>query len=147
MKSQFKKAAPKFGATPYQVKTPRAAHLPNDVGLKPDFRTSKMDIDSKWGWDRFDSKLLKDFLNQLFECQKLTWQELNGKGSHLVNITQIIPEAKKRLDLLQLDDWEELYSLRIGGKQRIWGLKEGGILWILWWDPNHEICPSNKKHT
>ena len=51
------------------------------------------------------------------------------------------------MQALQLDDWEELYSLRLSGRSRVWGLKEAGIFWILWWDPNHEICPSYKKNT
>lgn len=147
MSSLLKKAPPKFGAAPGHTKAPRATSIPNVDYLKPEFRTDKMDNEGPWGWSRFDPTLFKDILEKILECQKLTWQELNHKGSHLVNINQIISTARKRLVTLQLDDRDELYSLRLSNKQRIWGVKEGNIFWILWWDPNHEICPSHKKNT
>ena len=32
---------------------------------------------------------------------------------------------------LDKDDCDELFSLRITGRKRIWGIKDGNILWIL----------------
>ena len=31
------------------------------------------------------------------------------------------------------DDLDQLYSLRLTGKKRIWGIKEGNILWEWQW--------------
>jgi hypothetical protein len=146
MNIKRKSKEPQFGANPGKLKTPRSVELPNDE-LRPEFKVCKMDMDGKWGWSTFDPRHLKEFLSRLLDCQKLTWQELRQNGSHCVQTSQIVSDARKRLQVLQLDDWEELYSLRLAGKPRIWGLKEVGIFWILWWDPNHEICPSQKKHT
>ncbi len=85
-----------------------------------------------------------------FESQ--TWskieKELFGSRSktkhHSVNISQIIPEARKRLEQLQLDDIDELFSIRLSGKLRIWGIRHWSYLRILWIDLEHEICPSTK---
>ena len=45
------------------------------------------------------------------------------------------------------DDQEELVSFRIGGRERLWAIRVETEAFLLWWDPNHEICPSQKKGT
>jgi hypothetical protein len=77
----------------------------------------------------------------------MTWQEHYKNGSHLVKIVKILPSMQKRLIEIEKEDLDELYSLRLSGKKRIWGIKESNILWLLWWDPNHEICQSAPKNT
>ncbi len=42
---------------------------------------------------------------------------------------------------------DALVSLRLGAKKRIWGVLEGSVLYVLWWDPHHEVYPSKKRHT
>ncbi len=43
--------------------------------------------------------------------------------------------------------FEEEIQAWANGKQRIWGIKDRNILKVLWWDPDHEVCPSLKKYT
>lgn len=81
-----------------------------------------------------------------------TWREIteisksnSGSANHAISISSIIKSARKELKKLSLDDLDELYSLRIRGKVRIWGIVVKPILQILWYDPNHVICPTNKK--
>lgn len=57
----------------------------------------------------------------------------------------MISEAQTRLEELKLDDEEELFRFRLDGTARVWGIREGRVFKILWWDPEHEICPSNKR--
>ena len=40
-----------------------------------------------------------------------------------------------------------IVSFHITGKERIWAIRSGERVFLLWWDPNHEIYPSPKKHT
>ena len=49
--------------------------------------------------------------------------------------------------ILQLDDNETLISLRLKGRQRVWGIRILSVLNLLWWDPEHEVFHSEKKHT
>jgi hypothetical protein len=137
---------PRAIAPPKRDKAPRAAVTPNEH-CQPDFRTDLMDLDGQWHWNNISSLHLQDLLQKIFHSQKLTWQTLREHGSHLVNISELIPEAQKRLIDLKQDDLDELYSLRLSGQKRVWGIKENNILWLLWWDPLHSICPSIKKHT
>lgn len=46
-----------------------------------------------------------------------------------------------------LDDQDALVSLGLTGRERIWGFIANGVMNLLWWDPNHEVCPSLLKHT
>jgi hypothetical protein len=66
-----------------------------------------------------------------------------GKGSlhHLVDAKQLNSSAKERLIKINQEDTKELFSLRLNGEKRIWGIKERQILQILWWDPSHKVYP------
>lgn len=78
----------------------------------------------------------------------MTWLEIEKTNdSHSISVTQIVREAQNRLVELGQDDVSDVYSLRISGRERVWGIRDGSKLKILWWDPNHEICPSPKKNT
>lgn len=137
---------PKIFLIPKESKTPKAGVFPSDKSY-PDFRAEQMDQEGQWGWNQFDPSQLQEVFQKIFESQKLTWQDLRNNGSHPVDRTDLCPEAQKRLILLQKEDLDQLFSLRLTGRKRIWGIKEGNIFWILWWDPYHQVCPSLKKHT
>jgi hypothetical protein len=55
--------------------------------------------------------------------------------------------AQKRLVEIELDDYDGLWELRVSGKQRLWGILDRNIFYIVWWDPEHEVCPALKKRT
>ena len=137
---------PRAASNPTSNKNPRAALIPND-NYQPEFRACQMDTHGPWGWDKLDSLHLQDFLQKIFHSQKLTWQILRDNGSHLVDLSLLIADAQKRLKVLEKDDLDQLYSLRLSGKKRVWGIKDDNILWLLWWDPEHQICPSLKRNT
>lgn len=137
---------PKAFNTPVESKTPKAGSFPTDR-IHPEFRAEQMDNDDPRGWNKFDPRQMQEVLQKIFESQKLTWQDLRNNGSHFVDRTDLCSEAQKRLIQIQKEDLDQLFSLRLTGRKRIWRIKEHNILWLLWWDPNHEVCPSHKKHT
>lgn len=71
----------------------------------------------------------------------MNWDEVLDAGSHFVSVLRLERDAQKRLIELGLDDLDELMSFRCGGKQRVWCVLEGNTMRVLWWDPNHEVCP------
>lgn len=137
---------PRAVVTPQGDKVPRAIVTPNE-NCQPDFRTDQMDLKGQWHWDNLESSHLQDLLQKIIHSQKLTWQDLREHGSHLVDVSKLISDAQKRLREIGKDDLDQLYSLRLSGQRRIWGIKENNILWLLWWDPLHSVCLSLKKHT
>jgi hypothetical protein len=133
--------------SPSDNKLPKSGILQTTSHCNPEFRAGQMDMDGPWGWNKFDPPLLQNLLHKIFDSQRLSWQNLRDNGSHLVQVSDLCSKAQKRLFELCKDDCDELFSLRVTGCKRIWGIKDGSILWLLWWDPEHEVCPSHKKHT
>jgi len=94
------------------------------------------------------SAVIEDVIFRLKELESMTWTEIEqGTHSHFVEVTKLIPDAQKRLSALRLDDFDVLFSLRIKAKPRLWGIRINNIFHALWWDPDHQVCPSLKKHT
>lgn len=81
-----------------------------------------------------------------------TWKEIlefkhrrNDKmvtNNHPVKVEKFCKEAKDRLEELKYAE-DELFSLRLEGKIRIYGFRVHNYLEILWIDLNHEIYPTS----
>lgn len=107
-----------------------------------------LDLEGIWGWNKVDHKnLVEVILPQLKNFESMKWGEILNRNNHEINTSSIIKDAQKRLVELNLDDYENLISLRLRSRNRVWGIRHNNILRILWWDPDHEICPSILKHT
>lgn len=145
-KSRNKKPNIKY---PPPRKGARAEHNPREnLKKKACWAISRIEKEGKWGWDNITSvELWDEILTKLRLFEQMTWWEIIQAGSHYVKSNQLIGEAEKRLEKLGLDDSDNIFSLRLTGKRRIWGILENGILKIIWYDPNHEICPSHLKNT
>ncbi len=112
------------------------------------WRTSSADLDGEWGWNKIGIKLLfREIIPKLQNYESMTWGEIRGEGSHFIEVGKCSKEARKRLRYLKLDDSEHLFSLRVSGRVRIWGRVQSSIFLILWWDPEHQVYPVEKKHT
>lgn len=131
------------------------------VFLKKVARVASVKREERFSWTyrSFDkeglfknSKNLGGNLIDVFEMKKhleeKSYRELGFQGSHFVDANKLSKEAQKRLKTLKMDDFGSLFSFRISGKQRLWCVKlEEGLMGVLWWDPEHKICPSQKRHT
>lgn len=58
-------------------------------------------------------------------------------------------EARTRLAKLDLDDQTEIARIEISARRRLYGFLHNGAPTStrLWWDLEHKIWPSRKKHT
>jgi len=132
-------------------KTPRIdpGNSPDRTSNKhPSWRFGIIDLDGMWGYRTIASQtLVLDIRDKLSSFEGMTWTAIESAGSHFISKSDICPDANRRLSHLRLDDVDELFSLRLTGKKRIWGIRDNEVLKILWWDPDHTICPSPKKHT
>ncbi len=139
----------------------RTLRLVTDLDLKSSGRMFQWSLEvadygNDWG---FNTDVLRDewcskILPKLKEFERLTWGQLanqaKGRGSgtkhHHVQVSALIKKAKRRLK--QRDAWndaEQLYSLRLDGKSRIYGIVVGQKLNLIWYDPRHEIYPSPRR--
>jgi len=144
-----KKAKVKF--QPLSIKKPRTD--PNNepsrvLKKKPSWRFSIVDVEGEWGWGKIrDVKTLIDIKDKLKHIENNTWEEIGKNGSHFVEVQKLCKKARNRLRELSLDDYDQLYSLRLSAKERIWGTIEQEVFYVLWWDPEHSVCHAEKKHT
>lgn len=80
----------------------------------------------------------------------MTWNDIivvAKKRNHTVPVSRVCKEARDHLSALNLSEIDEVVSLHLTGTERVWGYRQGAVLHVLWWDPDHQICPSLLKHT
>lgn len=81
-------------------------------------------------------------MNKLRDLEGMNRSQLMARRCHPVALAQMVKKAQTALERLGKDDYEEYWSLRITGIRRLWAIPEGNVMHVLWWDPDHEICPS-----
>ncbi len=107
-----------------------------------------VDKGGRWGWNGVDQTTFwKVIFPRISGFETMTYGEILGKTHHEIRRCDIIEKARARLRKIEQDDVDHLVSLHITGEKVIWGIRDQNIFKVLWWDPNHEICPSAKKHT
>jgi hypothetical protein len=146
------KKKPKVKIIPQITKTPRIAPQNSPESIlqrKPSWRFGMLDLDGPWGWLNIQSKdLIVEIMEKLKHFESMTWGEIHrNKKSHPMALDKIAQKALSRLKERELDDLDVLYSLRLSGKERIWGKRENEAFYIIWWDSDHSIYPVQKKHT
>lgn len=66
----------------------------------------------------------------------------HGNNNHFESISCLIPEAQKRWKELNLEEYDSVFSLRLSGRQRLYGILTDGTFKIVWFDPIHGIYKS-----
>ena len=131
----------------------KAAQIANpDSALKehPLWQIRIFDADGPWGTIGLNEGVLLEMIfDKMKSYESMTWGNIdqNRKLNHYIYTSKLIREARNRLEELKLDDYDKLFSFRLGGTERIWGIREGAIFRFLWWDPEHKIYPYELKHT
>lgn len=150
-KKKKKKKKPKLGLSPLPKKEPRYTHSPDSfLNEHPAWRLRLVEMEGPFGWHEITSEKLTEIRQKLANFESMTWNDIlviAGHQSHLIERYRICGPAQDRLEEIKQDDVDELLSLRLAGKERIWGILDGPILRVLWWDPDHQICPAEKKYT
>jgi len=147
---------PNTAEFPLTGKKPRSDpdYLPSSVKDKhPTWRMSLIDFEGPWGWSNIsDIKALKNIQERLKSFEDMTWGEIEKKlitkgtpQNHFMSTNKICKAAKDRLKEINLDDRDTLYSLRFSNVERLWGIREAEVLYIVWWDHNHSVFPIHHK--
>lgn len=140
---------PAFVNEPSPKKIPYKGEYKNFSDNMPlTWRFSHADKEGEWAWTNIStSNLYDDIIRRLTEFEKMPRADIIQTGSHSIGVGDLCASAQKRLRAIQQDDTDELFSLRINAKQRIFCICDRNIMKILWWDPEHTVCPAPKKHT
>jgi hypothetical protein len=132
---------------PSEKKYPRGGEKAEKVVGLISWHIRIIDRDGRWGWNKVNNLVLEDILVKMSSFETMKWSEILNRNNHAVPISKICHDAQKRLEILKQDDVDEMISLHLSGLKRIWGIRDQDILKILWWDPDHTVCPSLRKHT
>lgn len=153
-------ANPKKGRKKVPVETPKSIKVAYHINDKP-FRWSFEKClwkDSCWQ----DCESLQFFVEhivfKLQDFETMKWQEIldasggksegHGNNSHWIKTGELSREAKgKILENKYLEDYEKIFSLRLSGKERLLGVVDLDMFFVLLYDAKHKIAPSKLKHT
>jgi len=131
-------------------KQPASEPVPEYGQMNPAWRISRLEMREPFGWHEVDEATLHEIREKLRWFESMTINQIfvvSRKLNHPVALDKLCTEARKRLAELRLDDLDELHTLHLSGVKRVWGILSGNVLSLLWWDPNHQVCPSIKRHT
>lgn len=94
-------------------------------------------------------KAWPQLLRKMDDWASMRWGEIdnNKKHYHMTGLDGLCSEAVDRLRYLEFADGDRLACLRFSSTQRLWGVRDADRFRILWWDPEHRVYPSRKKHT
>ena len=133
---------------PRQRKEPASAPIVSTQNRKLVWKVARIDDNSPWGWNQITCPdFLRNIWNKMRNFETMTWGEILGRHHHAIAVNDIIEPAQNRLEQLGYDDQAELVSFRLSNTERIWAIRSGEDAFLLWWDPNHEICPSYLRRT
>lgn len=144
------KGKPKAAATP-KDKTPKTGVDPQSyLTQTPVWRFSDFDWDGPWGEPTCTARIghIRGHIEQhLASFETMAWADIlkasggkaQGKGtnSHEISRDKFKGEAKKRLEAKKILA-ERIMSLRLDAGTRVYGVREGNCLRILWFDPDHK---------
>ncbi len=128
-----------------QVKSNRSQESISET--KPSWRFSTVDKTGPFAWP-IEKPEEATIVSKLHSFDSMTWADIAGKGHHALVSSTLSTEAQKRLQELKKDDEsEQLFSFRLEGKLRVICIRHNNIANLLWYDPEHKVAPSTKKHT
>lgn len=125
-------------------------------GEKVIWRFDMIDSDGKFAFD-LDRKdfLHYEVMKKMIDYSNMTWSEIKrqthdeGKSKHhLLALEELSKEAFERFNVKHLEEYSDsIFSFALQNKLRIVGIRKDANFHVLWYDPQHEVCLSKKKHT
>ena len=87
-----------------------------------------------------------EILEKLKGFDTQTWSEIKQcEQHHAVQVERMSDEARDRLSrITREDEAEGLFSLRLTGRKRLWGIRDRHVFKVFWWDPEHRVCPCTR---
>ena len=105
-------------------------------------------FDSVSRWGQSKEVNFWDVAEKLKSFEQRQWKHLAGytKRDHPIEFHKLEKEAQEYIGRTGIfDDHDEIWSLHLDGTKRLWGLKYQRYCMVIWWDPDHKICPSLKN--
>jgi hypothetical protein len=138
---------PKAGISVLGRREPKIAEPVDLMHLKASWRVNKVQMVDPYGWHELGLEGIEEIRTKLAYFETMTWNEIFVKGNkrnHSIVVSDLrCPHAKRWL-ADNMPDQPELWTLRLSGIKRIWGIFSEGAYQVLFWDPLHKIMPTLK---
>lgn len=148
------KQKPTLSAVPSRKEQPKLPPgLPgsDNSGERLCWRFEHVDNDGPWGFVGLQADAISGLLAQLVQFEKMTVNEAFHRGDYPGKCYDLeaLPNARalERLEERQLADQDKIWRLRIGGTGRLYGFLADNVFHVVFWDPDHEIWPSQLRNT
>ncbi|MCA2378613.1 hypothetical protein ATU3C_17805 [Agrobacterium genomosp. 3 str. RTP8] len=139
---------PRVARQPEPQKKPKFHSDPSVKGAPIVWRFSHADKGGPFAWTALaDPAEFFEVIGKLAEIETVSENDLMRAGSHPIPLHSLCKDAQDRLVELQHDDLDELFSIRLKGTMRVFCIHHANVMRILWYDPEHKVCPSQLKHT
>lgn len=139
------------GPVPQPGKVPRIAQHedPDTNQRKIRFVFDMVDHDGLWAPHLPEQSLIQELFERFAELEGMTWGEAQ-RAPDFFKTEDIGGCPNTAVQKRLMEEYQGLDSLgrfRVGGKKRLWGVRDAHEFHVIWWDPEHEVWPSKKKHT
>jgi hypothetical protein len=124
-------------------KFPKSVPAASFYQSRPSWRVGRMEVIDPFGWHKIPADK-HEIRGKLAGFEGQTWADIimrSQNNHHFMPVTKICEQAQERLNALRLEDTDALFSLRLSGPERIWGILDNGVLLVLWWDHFHVVYP------
>ena len=145
-RASFGTLSPKGGKTPVLG--------PPDDGfynrMRACWRLQRLQMIGPYGWHQLNAEQLAYIREKLIEFEAKDWNQIfvaERDHNHRVDVAAFDCPAAREWMRRNMPDQDVLWTLRLMGKQRIWGIFRDGVFHLMFWDPEHQIKLSLKKHT
>lgn len=131
---------------PRPVKNPLRLQDPN-VFVGTPFRWRATDEyidydDAVWGWGQVTiCEFFRKILPRLQEYESMTWNEITRRNScHYWDINNMPAKARNKLKR-KYPQHDTFHQIDMEQPCRLLGWRDRQTLFLIWYDPNHTICP------
>jgi hypothetical protein len=138
---------PRFDRAPSDsTKVPRVNENPNAYYERhPVWRFSLLDVGCPlYGWNLLDGGTLFEIRDRLAYYERMTFREIVDAKCHEIETWKLCKDARDRVEELRIHP-ESIMSFRVNSRGRIWGVRTGNVVDLLWWDPKHAVYPVYAK--
>jgi hypothetical protein len=143
-----KQRGPKTLIDPSAKKEPKSEFSEDWREMRPAWRVSLLEMHTPFGWKEIGVEDAANVRGKLANYESMKWKEIiPSYRSHFIKVGDLCKEAQEYLTAIKQDDTDSVVSLGIDQLSRVVGILEHNILKVLWWDPEHEVCPSTKPNT
>ncbi|HWT04909.1 MAG TPA: hypothetical protein VN224_04060 [Xanthomonadales bacterium] len=142
---------PRTGVIVHVEKRPKFTTEPGSImDLRPAWRLGNLRMKAPFGWDAITGDEMKQVVEHFKGLESMTWSAIligAKKHNHNCDVAEMCRQAQACL----IEDWQggadEILTMRLTNRKRIWGILEGAVVYLLWWDPTHAVYPTEPKNT